>query len=201
MKKVYGCIVVMLLCCVWSICSFADVWEVDTVYLSDDSAADYQPDYIETGSNAVASASDADYGISLLSSHEPYDQSYSISSTVVQYMGDAVPKLGLVHYVLFRSGQYTYRMYYSADLACDGSVFSSDESEYLEYDTRYYTWSRGVETNFTLNAGSGVVYSDLGDYPALTNDSAAWTVAALAATYILYVILRSMFARHSFRIG
>lgn len=194
------------MCLLFSFPAFADEWVVDTIYLADD----YQEDYLEDYSVEVASGSDAtdsnatvsgssNSGIMLLSDRTPYD-SGSISSTVVNYMSDVLPKLGNVHYVLFRSGQYEYRLYYSKELENDGTGgFSASEAEYISYDSRFYTWLSGSESDFALEAGRTMVYSDLGTYPMLSSgETSTWLLVALGAAYFVFVIIRSFLspARH-----
>lgn len=192
------------LCLLYSFPAFADEWVVDTIYLEDD----YQETDLEDYTVGVASGSDAtdsnaigsgDYGIMLFSNHSLYD-SGSISSTVVNYMSDVLPKLGNVHYVLFRSGQYEYRLYYSKELENDGvGGFTASQVEYISYDSRNYTWSSGSESNFSLRAGRTMVYSDLGIYPMLSSgETSTWLLVVLGAAYFVFVIIRSFLspARH-----
>ena len=211
----------MALCFVYCFPAFATGRLLDAVYLADSNKTDYlQVDTITdaTGSDAAtpeqieedyevedASASDADEesddDIMLLSDYDPYD-SGTISSTVVNYMSDVVPKLGPVHYVLFRAGQYDYRLYYARDLELsDSGEFWASEADYIQYDSRYYTWSYGSESDFSLDPGSTLVYSDLGGYPMLgTADTASWVLVFLAAVFLLFTLYRSFFASHTFRI-
>ena len=189
--------------------SFAQGWVLDDLYLEDD----YPEVYLEddslgvasgsnaSGSNAVRSSGSGDDGIMLLSSYNPYDNG-SISSTVVNYMSDVVPKLGLVHYVLFRAGQYDYRLYYSKDMEYDGyGRFTAEQAEYISYDSRFYTWNYGSESDFGLSAGSVLVYSDLGGYPMLNSgETSTWLLAFLGAVYFLYIVVRSFLSRRKITI-
>ena len=195
-KHGFWILLCMALCFIHPVSALASEWVLGEVYLEDDYSEDYQQDYsVASGSDAVASGSDADYGIMLLSDHAPYD-SGSISSTVVNYMSDVLPKLGNVHYVLFRAGQYDYRLYYSKELENDGGgVFSASETEYIQYDSRYYTWNSGTESDFSLEAGSVIVYSDLGNYPMLSSgETSTWLLVVLGAAYFVFIIVRSFLA-------
>lgn len=184
----------------------ANYLQVDTITdASGSDAIDVSSAGVDTLSPEISTASDADEeeddDIMLLSDHDPYD-SGSISSTVVNYMSDVVPKLGAVHYVLFRTGQYDYRLYYAKDLELtDSGEFWASEAEFIEYDTRYYTWSYGSESDFGLDPGSTLVYSDLGGYPMLGNaDTASWILVFMGGFYLLFLLFRSFFAPHDFRI-
>lgn len=192
----------MVLCLVHPVPVFAAEWSLDQIYLENSDPEDYlQVDTVidASDSNALASGSNAYYGIMPLSGHSPYDNG-SISSTIVNYMSDVLPKLGNVHYVLFRSGQYVYRLYYTKDMEYDGAGgFMASKADYISYDSRYYTWSSGSETNFSLDAGSYLVYSDLGEYPMLSSgESSTWLLVVLGAAYFLFVIIRSFLAPSKF---
>lgn len=148
----------------------------------------------------LATPSDFDFGgvQSLAAYNRPYDG--SMSSSVINYFDDIVQKLGGVHYVFFRSGQYSYRLIYGKDMSLSGSYFSGSECSYYAYDTRYYTWQQGYEGSFSLDAESYLVYSDLGVYPALAAGSiVGWLVAFCVVLYLLYVILRALFAPQRMR--
>lgn len=132
-------------------------------------------------------------GIMLLSNYHPYDS--SMSTSVIAYYDDVLPKLGNVHYVLFRSGQYDYRMVYGKDLVYNNGNFTAGSVRYVAYSTRYYTWTQGTESAFSLSAGDYLVYSDLGDYPMLHSESIyQWLLILLGAVYLLFIIYRAMFS-------
>lgn len=200
-----GLLLCMVLSVIYVVPSFAQGWVLGEIYLEDDyQEDDLESDSVEYASGSNATGSNARYssgndGIMLLSNHEPYDNG-SVSSTVVNYMADVVPKLGLVHYVLFRAGQYDYRLYYSKDLEYNGAGdFSADAAEYISYDSRYYTWEYGSESNFSLDAGSVLVYSDLGGYPMLNSgETSTWLLAFLGAVYFVFVVVRSFLSRNKY---
>ena len=196
MRWKYGFIILccLVLCNVHPLPVLAVERILGEVYLEDVyQEADLEDYAVASGSDA--SGSNADYGIMLLSDHDPYDNG-SISTSVVTYMSDVIPKLGNVHYVLFRNGQYDYRLYYSKNLEYDGnSGFSASEAQYIAYDSRYYTWSSGLERDFGLRPGSVMVYSDLGPYPMLSSgETSTWLLVALGAVYFLFVLFRSFFS-------
>lgn len=201
------CMVLCILHPVQAVAADYTVFVPDSI--SDDMSApavypDAEDDEIEL-INDLATPSDAliatpsDFGIMPLAAYNaPYDG--SMSSSVVNYFDDIVPKLGGVHYVLFRSGQYSYRLVYGKDMSLSGDYFTGTDCSYYAYDTRYYTWQYGYEGAFSLDAGSYLVYSDLGAYPALDSGSiAGWLVAFCAVLYLLYVILRALFAPQRMR--
>ena len=202
----------MGLCALYSYPAFAAGRLLGAVYLADSDPANHiqvdtitdasSSDAVEESTNeeeGTASDSDAAYypdeDIMLLSDYAPYD-SGSISSTVVNYMSDVVPKLGAVHYVLFRAGQYDYRLYYARDLELsDSGEFRASEADYIQYDSRYYTWSYGSESDFSLDPGTTLVYSDLGVYPMLgDSDVTGWILVFMGALYLLFILIRSFLA-------
>lgn len=196
MRCKYGLVILccLVMCVIHTFPVRADQWLLDEVHMEDDYKEDYLEDFtIASGSDATGS--NADYGIMLLSNHDPYDNG-SISTSIVTYMSDVIPKLGNVHYVLFRAGQYDYRLYYSKELEYDGwGGFTASRADYIAYDSRYYTWKFGTESNFGLDAGSVMVYSDLGQYPMLSSrETSTWLLVALGAVYFLFVLLRSFFS-------
>lgn len=165
--------------------------------LEEDEDEDYS---VASGSNArLASSSNAFVsddvgtpGISLYSSYTPYDS--SISTSVIAYMSDVLPKLGNVDYVLFRHGQYSYRLVYADQMEYTGGDFSAATAEYVAYDSRYYTWSSGSEGSFTLRPGNYIVYSNLGAYPMLDAETVHTKLLLfLGAVFFLFVIYRSIF--------
>lgn len=177
-----------------------DEYPDDDVELINDLATDSDWQFVQSTPSNVAriTASTTDSvvqndGIMLLSNYQPYDS--SMSTSVIAYYDDVLPKLGNVHYVLFRSGQYDYRLVYGKDLEYSNGYFSADSVQYVAYSTRYYTWSQGMERSFGLSAGNYLVYSDLGDYPMLHSESIyQWLLILLGAVYLLFIIYRAMFS-------
>lgn len=178
-----------------------EYWE-DEIELINDLATESDWQYAQQNVSAAArsaSPADADFvqndGIMLLSSYNPYDS--SISTSVLTYFDNYVQRLVGKHYVFFRSGQYTYRLVYSEDLQLAGTNFSCSSCDYVSYDTRYYTWSSGTESQFSLATGSYLVYSDLGNYPLLGSATVApWLVGFVAVVFLLFTLFRSFFGTH-----
>lgn len=140
-------------------------------------------------------------GVSLYAAgYDSYDG--SISTSVVTYMTDVLPKLGNVSYVLFRSGQYDYRLVYAEEMEYENGYFYAADADYIAYDTRYYHFSEGHEGEFSLTVSSYMVYSDLGPYPALASESAYVLVAALVlAVLLLWQIVKTFFATSRVHLG
>ena len=88
----------------------------------------------------------------------------SISTSVLPYFRGMTEKLSpSSHYVLFRQSQYIYLLVYGENLVCNGNRFTGTDMMYITYDTRDYVLSSGTEGGFSLNVGSYIVYSDIGD--------------------------------------
>lgn len=216
--KRYALLFSLVLCAVFALPCYADEWEVllpfesvdipetatpsSAVYYEDDEDLELEWEDevflindLDDAEHDTATASNA-----LLLDITPYATYYSpydgtVSTSVVAYMEDVLPKLGNVHYVLFRSGQYTYRMVYADDMDLQSQVFVADDADYISYSTRDYTWSFGSEGSFRLDAGNYLVYSDLGQYPALDSEGIYhWVLIFAFVVFFLFVIYRSIFS-------
>lgn len=101
--------------------------------------------------------------------------SYSgiISDTYLNYFTGIVEKLGYdEHYVIWRSGQYSYSLAYGSDLDCsDGGVFNGKCTVVSVYrDSSSYSSDWYVSTSsdsVSVSADSLFLYSDLGMYPTV----------------------------------
>ncbi|MGL6220110.1 MAG: hypothetical protein ACRC36_18855 [Lacrimispora sphenoides] len=127
----------------------------------------------------------------------PYDG--SISTSVLTYFQGMVEKLPTdSHYVLFRQSIYGYRLVYGSDLRLTGSNFSGTGLSYVTYDTSTYRLQSGSEGNFSLSAGTYLVYSDLGSvYPVLVTGVRNYEFKALfflCALYLLFMVYRAFFS-------
>ena len=78
------------------------------------------------------------------------------------------------HYVYWRDSEYRY-CFAVGPLAVSGTTFSSSEPVTVyTYERIYsggdshYEWSVSTDNVFSLACGSRLVYSDIGDYPAIT---------------------------------
>lgn len=202
------------LCALYAFPVFADDWEVyvpdsEAVVVPSDRVDSYSAPFIEdewedeielindlaTVSDWRPTATPSNVVAPIAQGYIPYDS--AMSTSAVQFFKDYIDKLGGVHYVLFRSGQYTYRLVLSSDLSVDGSSFSAPDADYVTYDTRYYTWSTGHEGAFSLKAGNYLVYSDVGDYPVLASGSLVlWIIVFLGTVVFLFNVVRVLFAPH-----
>lgn len=78
------------------------------------------------------------------------------------------------HYVYWRDSEYRYCLAVGP-LTVSGTTFSSAEpvtvytyERHYSSGDSYYTWSVSTDASFTLACGSRLVYSDIGDYPAIS---------------------------------
>lgn len=98
---------------------------------------------------------------------------YSVGTSHIAIFSGVVSGLPLgVNYVYWREGRYEYCLAYGHDLALSGTTFSGSDVSVVTYDTyvpdgQQATFTSRVEPNFTLNAHSWLVWSNLGDYPRL----------------------------------
>lgn len=76
------------------------------------------------------------------------------------------------NYVYWRDDQYSYKLAYG-DLILSGTEFTSEgDVTVIDYTTTsgynsVYSYTVSTESDFSLSAGSALVYSDLGPYPEL----------------------------------
>lgn len=133
---------------------------------------------------------------------EPYS-SYntyygSIGSTYLEFMRGFLPKLGFKeHYVASRTSQYDYIFAFGEDLIYSGGRFSGIDITVITWNTyNNGSYSSGVQSSFSLNPGSYLVYSDLSDfYPSLA-DSSGFTlrqILILLTMFILGIVIDHMY--------
>lgn len=125
----------------------------------------------------------------------------TISSQYLDYFAGIVQKLHYdQHYVVYRSGQYSYTMVYGEEVALEGSRFvgsgnvvnlyrassSSNNDWYVDYST----------DTLALSADDLFVYSDLGMYPTLKRGGSSLEAAALLFAVgfaVVYVVCHDIF--------
>lgn len=154
------------------------------------------PDVSPSSSPTYFPISDDDEGIDLYASYNTYYG--SISSTYLEFMRGFLPKLGFKeHYVASRTSQYDYIFAYGEDLSYNGSRFIGSNVIVITWNTyNNGSYSSGVQSSFSLNPGSYLVYSDLSDfYPSLA-DSAGFTlrqILILLTMFFLGIIVDHMY--------
>lgn len=108
----------------------------------------------------------------------------SISDTYLNYFRGIVQKLNWKeHYVVYRSGQYSYTMVYGEEVALNGSRFTGNGNVvniHRNTSSSSSDWYVSYSTDtLALSAGSLFVYSDLGMYPELKEGGTSLEFAAL----------------------
>ena len=100
---------------------------------------------------------------------------YNLGTTNLAIFEGLVEKIPFGHhYVYWRDSEYRYCLAVGP-LTVSGTTFSSSEPvtvytyerHYTSGDS-YYTWSVSTDSSFSLSCGSRLVYSDIGNYPAIT---------------------------------
>ena len=113
----------------------------------------------------------------------------TISDSYLDYFEGIVQKLPFnVHYVVWRSGAYSYTLAYGEELSLDGSLFTGN-CDYVQiyrentndYNSTWYTTSGTQEVY--LDAESLFVYSDLGMYSTLERG-----LGSIEANMVLFAI-------------
>lgn len=129
--------------------------------------------------------------------YDNYDAYYgSISSTYLEYFRGFLCKLlPNQHYVAARVSQYDYIFAYGENLSFDG-VFSGTDICVVTFNTyQNGSYSSSVESNFSLNPRSYLVYSDLSDiYPSLmtSSDISLRQVVIFIAIFVVFYTLTKM---------
>lgn len=125
----------------------------------------------------------------------------SLSSTYTTYYRDVVSGLSpFDNYVYWRSGQYEYSLVVG-DLDYNNGKFSSDQTcKHYKFTTSSgynstFTYSTTNINDFSLSVGNALVYSDLGNYPCLTDrgDFYAFTSLLLMFIALCIFLVRSIF--------
>lgn len=121
----------------------------------------------------------------------------SISTTILDIFAGVCAKYPSKDYVAFRSGRYTYDLYIG-DISLAGA-FSGTQLLHVVYDSnsdggpylRYNTEDLG------LTPGTSLVYSNLGDYPALPIQGVPYEKALIfgGVVIFLFILFRWVFSR------
>lgn len=123
------------------------------------------------GSAGEVFEQDSEYDLMPLADYDTYYG--SISNTYVEYFRGYISKMEYnEHYVAARTGQYEYIFAYGPELFYDGTFYGSDVMVVTFNTNQNGSFSSGIQTTFTLDPGSYLVYSDLSpNYPALSTSS------------------------------
>jgi hypothetical protein len=90
-------------------------------------------------------------------------------------------------YVVFRSDQYNYYLFYGDGLRLAGSVFSGSGS-YVRYYSSTGAIYRGTDT-VNIDAGIGFVYSNMSDqYPAFYEERSLLNAKVILFGVVLLVL-------------
>lgn len=125
----------------------------------------------------------------------------TISTTYLEYArGVVAGKMPADSYVFFRGGQYNYTLIVSDNLKHEDGRFVADTFTRFTwtvssgYNT-VPTYDVSIGSAFSLNSGSTMVYSNLGDYPSLEDGGVIYgqITAVLLAVLLLGGLARSLF--------
>ena len=100
---------------------------------------------------------------------------YNLGTTNLAIFEGVVQKVPFGHhYVYWRDSENRYCLAVGP-LTVSGTTFSSAEpvtvysyERIYSSGNSYYTWSASTDDSFSLSCGSRLVYSDIGNYPAIT---------------------------------
>lgn len=105
------------------------------------------------------------------------------SNTYIQYYKDILAGLPITeNYVVFRAGQYDYKMVVG-DIVQNNGLFTSENEckvyTFSQTDTGYngyYTYDISTIDSFVLDSENKIVYSDVGGYPELEERGAKYEI-------------------------
>lgn len=126
----------------------------------------------------------------------------NISTTYLTYFEDIASGLSpFDDYVFCRTGQYSYQMFVgdlteiNGNFSADGEVKVYTMEQTQSGYNAIYEYDVSTESGFFLSAGNILVYSNLGDYPTLTEsgDLYAFSAVLLLVLGICLYLLRSLF--------
>ena len=128
-------------------------------------------------------------------SYTPYDG--SISSTYTQVFRDVAHKLNLFDdYVFFRAGEFEY-MLIAGELEYDGVRFVGESCTVYKIaaDSGVTAFNQEDITDFSLDPGVSLVYSNLGPFPDLIDGSQRYMFAVLLLCLVALcmVLIRPVF--------
>lgn len=100
---------------------------------------------------------------------------YNLGTTNLTIFEGVVEKVPFGHhYVYWRDSEYRYCLAVGP-LTVTGTTFTSAEpvtvytyERHYSSGDSYYTWGARTDNSFSLSCGSRLVYSDIGDYPAIS---------------------------------
>lgn len=126
---------------------------------------------------------------------------YNLGTTNLTIFEGVVEKVPFGHhYVYWRDSEYRYCLAVGP-LTVSGTTFSSAEpvtvytyERHYSSGDSYYTWSVSTDNVFSLSCGSRLVYSDIGDYPAITGKEVS-RYDAVTAYCAVGVVLFALFDR------
>lgn len=163
------------------------------------------------GTSTALAEETTEYPVSILSIDEQLDlyalqeEAYqgTISTTYVTFFRDIASTLPVSHdYVMLRTGDNTYKMY-SGDfifdddfyMQGDGYVYTINYVTGSGYGNAYYGYSVSPVSDVTISANNKLIYSNLGNYPSLTERSASIEYALFIAVFTMCIafVLHSIF--------
>lgn len=125
---------------------------------------------------------------------------YNLGTTNLAIFEGLVEKVPFGHhYVYWRDSEYRYCFAVGA-LTVSGSTFSSSEPvtvytyERSSSGSSYYSWSVSTDNVFSLSCGNRLVYSDIGNYPAIAGKEVS-KYDAVTAYCAVGVVLFALFDR------
>lgn len=132
--------------------------------------------------------------------HTVYEEG-NLSTTYVTYFKDIISGAEFNdNYVAFRSGQYSYTMVVGELEYSNGVISLVDTGKEYVFTTSSgynatYKYNVNEISNFSLDSGENIIYSDVGDYPQLVERGAKFEIftAILICICMLSFVIRNIF--------
>lgn len=171
--------------------------------ISDNNISDYSFDPKELESESyIYYSGDSSSVIMPLADYDTYYG--SISSTYLEYMRGYLSKLSPdEHYVGARVSQNEY-IFAFGDLEYNNKNFSGQNIRVITWNTQNNgTFNSSIQSSFSLDSGSYLVYTDLGfDYPALasSSDISLRQIVYFISILVTFYITGQFFVRKAIRV-
>lgn len=165
-------------------------------YLEENQSEPENPIVAYDNGNAVA-VSDLDAIAVQAANSSVYPGTWS--GSILDYFSGVMRQNPGKHYVAFRNSQYSYFLYYGADLTFSDGVVSgfADYVEY-NYNNNNYVVTRGND-NVNINISSGVVYTDLDPAYGALDGASEITLQTVLLVSVLVCLGFSLLCRILFR--
>lgn len=134
--------------------------------------------------------------------HTVYENG-TLGTTYITYFKDILSGADFRdNYVAFRSGQYSYTMIVGKLQNENGVISLQEQGKQYTFETTgnynsQYTYNVADITNFSVNTGNAILYSDVGDFPELIERGAKFETlnTILLIVLMLCIVIYRIFRK------